>query len=241
MATALEVLLALREAVAAADREREALADFDAATPPSAERDADADRDRDAVLDGDDAPPRDAERDGDLVTDRDDAPPLDADRDRDAVPPLDAERDRETEADGNREALTDRDADSVGCENRQFCERSPVSTALHTELRAESSMRSVWPAVRSPQQSARFQKLRFASTKLAPRSTSQNDVLSTLMSIVQKKEPRLPSTAALASQIQRKFADAALFRATFVPMKSHASTSAKFMPDGEPGVFSTRM
>ena len=91
MATALDVLLALREAVAAADREREALADFDAATPPSAEIDAERDIDaRDADTDRDAAPPRLAERDAELD--------CDADLDGDVVPPLDAERDGDSVA-----------------------------------------------------------------------------------------------------------------------------------------------
>jgi hypothetical protein len=144
-------------------------------------------------------------------------------------------RERVTE----RETDRDVDGDTVGCKKRQFCQRSLVSTVLHTELRVESSMRSVWPMERAL--NPRFQKLRFANRKLAPRLTSQYDVLSTLMSIVQKKESRLPSTAELALQTQRKLADVGLLKATLIPIGVHASISAKFMPAGEPGVFSTRM
>ena len=75
----------------------------------------------------------------------------------DAVPPLLAERDCVGEPEPERvaaprEALADCDTDGDGCENRQYCQRSPVSTALHTELRDASSKRSVWPADRSAQQ-----------------------------------------------------------------------------------------
>ena len=94
-----------------------------------------------------------AKTDGDTESERDRV----ALAELDAVLPLLAERDCVGEPEPERvaaprEALADCDTDGDGCENRQYCQRSPVSTALHTELRDASSKRSVWPADRSAQQ-----------------------------------------------------------------------------------------
>lgn len=160
-------------------------------------RDDDGDRDGVRVASAE----TDTDGDGGGVTERDTVALTAGDGDGEADCDIAALAEREALLLGDGEGEAEGVGEPEGCINHQYCHELAVSSALHTGAREASSMRSVCPAERLPQQSWRLTKVRLASVKTAPRSTSQYADVSQAIVSVHQKEAMLPSTAAPAVQM----------------------------------------